>query len=120
MCPPLSCCHQRLTQPLPTQVYYLARLLLAFASAELPTDAREAAETRFASLWEQVQLAMQHRSHGSAANALALTEGLAAQLLQAECCRQSLLGAVSLAEALAASPDAQAVHEQLYEDNTLV
>jgi hypothetical protein len=110
MCPPISCCHQRLTQPLPTQVYYLARLLLAFASAELPADDRQAAEIRFASLWDQVQRAVQHRAHGSAADALALTECLTAQLLRAACCRQSLRDAVPLAEALVTGPAGPAIY----------
>lgn len=106
MCSPISCCHQRLTQPLPTQVYFLARLLLAFSAAELPAAEQATAEARFAYLWDQVLHAVQHRYQVPAAAALALTEGLTARLLQAECCHQSLRRAVSLAEALAAGIEA--------------
>lgn len=104
MCPPISCCHQRLTRPLPTQVYHLVRLLLAFGANELQANQKALAEARLASLWDQVQCALQDRFHTSAAYALTLTECLTVQLLQADCCRRSLSGAVSLEEALAARP----------------
>ncbi|MBO2009595.1 hypothetical protein [Hymenobacter negativus] len=100
MCPPISCCRQRLTRPLPTQVYYLTRLLLALSSAELLPHQLTLAEARLGSIWDQLQHAVQHRYQVSATCALALTERLAAQLLQADCCRRSLLRQVPLGEAL--------------------
>ena len=100
MCPPISCCRQRLTLPLPTQVYYLTRLLLALGSAELLPHQEALAEARLGSVWDQLQHAVQRRYHVSAACALALTEHLAAQLLREECCRRSLLRLVPLGEAL--------------------
>ena len=100
MCPPISCCHQRLTRPLPTQVYYLVRLMLAYASAELLPNQTDLAAARLASLCDQIQHALQQRYSFSPAHALHLTDRLVAQLLREQCCRRSLRQAVPLTEAL--------------------
>ncbi|MDO7853135.1 hypothetical protein [Hymenobacter convexus] len=100
MCPPLSCCHQRLVQPLPTQLYYLVRLLLTHNSDELLADQHEPVQQRLEQLWGRVQHSVQCRCRVSAARALELTECLVACLLREECCRRSLRRAVPLHEAL--------------------
>jgi len=101
MCPPLSCCHQRLVQPLPTQLYYLVRLLLTHADAdELLADQREPVKQRLEQLWARVQHSVQCRCRVSAGRAAELTECLVACLLRHECCRRSLRRAVPLHEAL--------------------
>ncbi|MBJ6108347.1 hypothetical protein JAO73_04950 [Hymenobacter sp. BT523] len=101
MCPPLSCCHQRLTQPLPTQLYYLTRLLLTHAETdELLPDQHALVQQRLEQLWHRVQHAVQCRCRVSMARAIELTECLVACLLREECCRRSLRRAVSLREAL--------------------
>jgi hypothetical protein len=101
MCPPLSCCHQRLSQPLPTQLYYLVRLLLTYDDAdELLADQRTPVQRRLAQLRDRVQHAVQCRCRVSAARATELTECLVACLLRADCCRRSLRRAVPLREAL--------------------
>ncbi|MBD2721734.1 hypothetical protein [Hymenobacter armeniacus] len=101
MCPPLSCCHQRLTQPLPTQLYHLTRLRLAHAETdELLPDQHALVQRRLEQLRDRVQHAVQCRCRVSAARAVELTECLVAQLLRAECCRRSLRRAVTLGEAL--------------------
>jgi hypothetical protein len=101
MCPPLSCCHQRLTQPLPTQLYYLVRLLLTHAeSDELLPDQQAPVQQRLEQLWDRVQHSVQCRCRVSAARAIELTECLVACLLREECCRRSVRRAVPLREAL--------------------
>lgn len=100
MCPPLSCCHQRLTQPLPTQLYYLVRLLLTHNTDELLADQQEPARKRLEQLWDRVQHSVQCRGHVSAARAVELTECLVAHLLREDCCRRALRRAVPLHEAL--------------------
>jgi hypothetical protein len=100
MCPPISCCHQRLTSLLPTQLYYLVRLLLAYGSEELLPEQQQLLDSRLEILWDRVQLAVQHRCHTSPTGALNLTEQLIARLLRSDCCRRSLRRAVSIPEAL--------------------
>ena len=101
MCPPLSCCNQRLTQPLPTQVYYLVRLLLTHDTAdELLAYQHEPVQQRLEQLWDRVQHSVQCRCRVSAARAVELTACLVAHLLREECCRRSLRRAVLLPEAL--------------------
>jgi hypothetical protein len=101
MCPPLSCCHQRLTQPLPTQLYYLVRLLLTHDEAdELLADQRVPVQQRLEQLWDRVQHSVQCRCQVSTGRAIELTESLVACLLRNDCCRRSLRRAVPLHEAL--------------------
>jgi hypothetical protein len=100
MCPPISCCHQRLNQQLPTQLYYLVRLLLTYKSDELLANQHDVVMERLGRLWDQVQYSVQCRCRVPAARAVELTECLVAQLLREECCRRSLRRAVSLREAL--------------------
>lgn len=87
-------------QPLPTQLYYLVRLLLTHNSDELLADQRTMVTERMEKLWDRVQHSVQCRCRVSAARAVELTECLVAHLLREDCCRRSLRRAVSLREAL--------------------
>lgn len=55
MCPSISCCHRRLTQPLPTHLYYLGRLVLTQNSDELLADQHVPVPERLKKLRDQVQ-----------------------------------------------------------------
>lgn len=100
MCPPLSCCHRRLSGPLPTHLYYLVRLLLTHNSDEVLADQRAQVSERLEQLWDRVQHSVQGRCRVSGVRAIELTECLVALLLRDECCRRSLRRAVPLHEAL--------------------
>ena len=99
MCPPLSCCHGCSTGPLSTPLYHLVRLLLA-SSPELTDVEPTHLHAQQDALWDALQEALQVRYNVGQTQALELTERLLMSLLLEECCRQSLVQAVPLADAL--------------------